>query len=85
MHWHVCTTMLLLLMINFNIMKNILFLIFYEHKNSKLNQFNYISKVANFRVLHVSPSETTTVFPPTLFNTKHSLTTNKNLTPERGQ
>jgi hypothetical protein len=45
--------MLLLLMMNFNIMKNILFLIFYEHKNSKLNQFNYITKVANFRVLQL--------------------------------
>ena len=32
MHRHVCTTMLLLLMMNFNIMKNILFPIFHEYK-----------------------------------------------------
>ena len=38
------------LMMNFNIIKNIFF-IFHEHKNSKLNQFNYISKVANVRLL----------------------------------
>jgi len=29
---------------------------FYEHKNSKLNLFSYISKEANFRVLH-EPSQ----------------------------
>ena len=34
MHWHVCKSKFLLLMINFNIMKNILFPIFYVHKNS---------------------------------------------------
>ena len=34
MHCHVCTPILLLLMINFNIMKNILFPIFHVHKNS---------------------------------------------------
>ena len=34
MHRHVCTSMLLLLMLNFNIMKNILFPIFHVHKNS---------------------------------------------------
>ena len=55
MNWHVCTSMLLLLMMNFNILKYILFLIFHEHKNLKLNQFDYISKVANFRVLQFYP------------------------------
>ena len=39
-------------MMYFNIIKNILFPIFHEHKNLKLNQFNYIPKVAIFRVLH---------------------------------
>ena len=34
MHRHVCTTMWQLLMMNFNIMKNILFPLFHVHKNS---------------------------------------------------
>jgi len=40
-------------MINFNLIKKILFfLYFYERKNTKLNNFIYISKGVNFRVLH---------------------------------
>ena len=46
--------MLLYPMINFNLMKNIIFL-FYEHKNTELNHFSYISKEANFRVLQFYP------------------------------
>jgi hypothetical protein len=38
-------------MINFNLVKNIISLCFYEHKNSKLTHFSSISKEANFRVL----------------------------------
>jgi hypothetical protein len=51
MHQHVCTIMLLHLMINFNLVKNIISLCFHEHKNSKLTYFSSISKEANFRVL----------------------------------
>ena len=42
-------------MINFNLMKNIVFLCFHEHKNTELNHFSYISKEANFRVLQFYP------------------------------
>jgi hypothetical protein len=42
---------LLHLMINFNLVKNIISLCFYEHKNSKLTYFSSISKETNFRVL----------------------------------
>jgi len=41
-------------MINFNLMKILFFLYFYEHKNIKLNNFIYISKGVNFRVLQHS-------------------------------
>ena len=51
-HQHVCIIILLRLMINFNLMRNIFFLYFHEHKNTKLNNFIYISKGVNFRVLH---------------------------------
>jgi hypothetical protein len=51
MHQHVCTTMLLHLMINFNLVKNIISLCFHEHKNWKLTHYSSISKKANFRVL----------------------------------
>jgi hypothetical protein len=37
---------------NFNLLKSFIFLCFHEHKNTKLNHFNSISKRANFRVLH---------------------------------
>ena len=40
------------LMINFNLMKNFIFLYFHEHKNTELNYFSSISEEANFRVLH---------------------------------
>ena len=36
----------------FNLENKYYFSMFYEHKNTKLNHFNFISKVANFRVLH---------------------------------
>jgi hypothetical protein len=52
MHQHECINKLLNLMINFNLVKNIIFLCFYEHKYSKLTHFSSISKEANFRVLH---------------------------------
>ena len=52
MHRHVCTTKLLHLMMNFNIMKNILFPIFHEHKIEKQIILNIFPKEANFRVLH---------------------------------
>ena len=39
MHQHVCTTMFLNPMMNFNLMKNIIFPIFHEDINSKLNHF----------------------------------------------
>jgi hypothetical protein len=54
MHQHVCSNKLLNIMINFNLIKILIFLCFHEHKNMKLNQFSYISKEANFRVLHES-------------------------------
>ena len=44
MHQHVCSTMLLHPMINFNLMKNYYFPRFHEHKNSELNHFSSISK-----------------------------------------
>jgi hypothetical protein len=44
--------MLLHSMLNFNLMKNFVFLYFHEHKNTKLNYFILIFKGANFRVLH---------------------------------
>ena len=43
------------LMINFKLMKIFIFLCFHAHKNSKLNLFNPISKVANFGVLQFYP------------------------------
>jgi hypothetical protein len=46
MHNNVATPIM-----NFNLMKNIIFLCFHEHTNSKLNQFLFFSKEANFRVL----------------------------------
>jgi hypothetical protein len=52
MYQHVCINKLLNLMINFNLVKNIISLYFYEHKNSKLTHFSSIFKEANFRVLH---------------------------------
>ena len=52
MHRHVCTSMLLLIMTNFNLIKIIISLCFHEHKNLKLTQFISISKGANFMVLH---------------------------------
>ena len=39
-------------MINFNLKNILFFLYFHEHKNIKLNNFIYISKGVNFRVLH---------------------------------
>ena len=48
-------SMLLSPMINFNLIKIVIFLMFHVHKNSKLNRFNYISKVENFRVLQSYP------------------------------
>ena len=43
-------------MINFNLIKKILFfLYFHEHKNIKLNNFIYILKGVNFRVLQLPP------------------------------
>ena len=54
MQGHVCTNMLLNLMMNFNLMKIFIFLCFHEHKNSKLPQFTPISKRANFRVLQLA-------------------------------
>ena len=44
-------SMLLSPMINFNLIKIVIFPMFHVHKNSKLNRFNYTSIVANFRVL----------------------------------
>jgi len=44
-------SMLLSPMIDFNLIKNVIFPMFHVHKNSKLNRFNYISIVANFRML----------------------------------
>jgi len=38
-------------MINFNLKNILFFLYFREHKNIKLNNFIYISKEVNFRVL----------------------------------
>ena len=55
MHRHVCTSLLLLLMMNFNLMKIIISLGFHELKNSKLPQFTSTSKGANFRVLQFYP------------------------------
>ena len=49
---HVCTTILLHPRININLIKIVIFPMFHVLKNLKLNRFNYISKVANFRVLH---------------------------------
>ena len=57
MQGHVCTNMLLNLMMNFNLMKKIIFLCFHEHKNSKLSQFTPIFKRANFRVLQFNDSK----------------------------
>ena len=47
--------MLLSPMIDFNLIKIVIFPMFHVHKNSKLNRFNYISKVENFRVLQSYP------------------------------
>jgi hypothetical protein len=55
MHKHVCTTMLLHLMMNFILMKIFVYLCFHEHDNTKLNHFNSISKGINFRVLQFCP------------------------------
>ena len=49
-------TLLLNPMINFSLLKNIIFLGFYEHKVLKLNHFNLISKRPKFRVLQWSKS-----------------------------
>jgi hypothetical protein len=38
-------------MVNFNLKKNIIFPIFYEHKNTQLKPFLLFWKLANFRVL----------------------------------
>ena len=43
MHQHVCTIILLVHMINFNLIQNIIVLYFNEHKNSQLNHFISIS------------------------------------------
>jgi hypothetical protein len=48
MQWHVCSNIVANLMINFSLMKKFIFLCFHEHKNTKSNLFNPISKVANF-------------------------------------
>jgi hypothetical protein len=54
MHRHVCTTMLLYPMMNFNLIKKIFSYIFMSTKYTKLNHFSSISKEPNFRVLHSS-------------------------------
>jgi len=48
---HDGTTVLLSPMMYFNLIKNIIFPMFHEHKNTKLNHFNPIFKSENFRVL----------------------------------
>jgi len=55
MYQHEYTTMLLSPMINFNLMKNIIFPIFHEQKNDKLNYFSSTSKRAKFRMLQIPP------------------------------
>ena len=55
MHRHVCTSMLLLFMMNFNLIKNILFPIFHVHRNSWINHFKPIFKIEIFRVLQFYP------------------------------
>ena len=45
MHRHVCTSMLLCLMINFNLMKKFYFPVFHVHKNSKLNLLALFPKI----------------------------------------
>jgi hypothetical protein len=45
--------MLLHPMMNFNLMKKIIFLCSHEHKSLKLNHFKSISKEPNFRVLQI--------------------------------
>ena len=55
MHQHVCTNKLLNLMINFNLIKQFIFIYFHEHKNTELNHFSSISEEANFRVLQFYP------------------------------
>jgi hypothetical protein len=44
-------------MMNSNLMKNINFPMFISTKNTRLNQFNPISKRAKFKVLHATPNE----------------------------
>ena len=44
MHQHVCTTMLLHPMMNFNLTKNVIFPMFHEHNNSKLDLFALFQK-----------------------------------------
>ena len=48
MQGHVCSNMLLNLMMNFNLMKKITFLCFHVHNNSQINHFNSIFKSGKF-------------------------------------
>ena len=45
MHQHVCIIILLSLMINFNLKKNIIFPIFHGHKNTQFNNLSYFGKL----------------------------------------
>ena len=51
MHHYECTIMLLDPIIYFNLMKNIIFPMFYEHKKCIINYFSSISKRVKFRLL----------------------------------
>jgi len=53
MHQHDLHIIVAKPMINFILKKNIIFPMFYEHKNTKLNYFSSISKRGKFRVLQI--------------------------------
>jgi len=70
-------------MLNFNLIKIIIYLCFHEHKNTKLNIFNPILKREIFRVLHYPPNlPISKIMNPRLFPSNLILNKNTSSLPQ---